>query len=232
MGPGGIEQYREYVVVHLSFLKGMSTMNKKLVIVSCVVAAVVLAFSGCEPTGKTEIKTEAKSKTEAKVKTEAPSKFVLRVNCAATEPYTDKASNLWLPDQYMEEGKTWGAMDGMEVDRGELGIAGTDAPKVYETERYMMSEYKFKVPNGKYTVRLHFAETYSGIGGEGERVFSVTINGKNVLEDFDVYKAAGGPEKPVVKEFKGIAVTNGELVIGFVSNIENPEINGIEILSE
>jgi hypothetical protein len=207
-------------------------MNKKLVIVSCVVAAVVLAFSGCEPTGKTKIKTEAKSKTEAKVKTEAPSKFVLRVNCAATEPYTDKTSNLWQPDQVMEEGKTWGAMDGMEADRGELSIAGTDAPKVYETERYMMSEYKFKVPSGKYTVRLHFAETYTGIGGEGERVFSVTINDKTVLKDFDPYKEAGGPEKPIVKEFKGIAVTNGELVIGFVSNIENPEINGIEILSE
>jgi hypothetical protein len=226
MGPGGIEQYREYVGVHLSFLKGMSTMNRKVVIVSSIVAAVVLAFSGCEPTGKTKIKTEAKSKTEA------PSKFVLRVNCAAIEPYTDKAGNKWLPDQYMEEGKAWGAMDGMEVDRGELGITGTDAPKVYETERYMMSEYKFKVPNGKYTVRLHFAETYSGIGGKDERVFSVTINNKGVLEDFDVYKAAGGPEKPVVKAFKGVTVTNGELVIGFVSNIENPEINGIEILSE
>jgi hypothetical protein len=216
----------------------MSTMNKKLVIVSCIVAAAVLTLSGCEPTGKTKIKTEAKSKAEAKIKTEAksktaaPSKFVLRVNCAATEPYTDKAGNLWQPDQIMEEGKMWGAMDGMEVDRGELGITGTNAPKVYETERYMMSGYKFKVPNGKYTVRLHFAETYSGIGGAGERVFSVTINDKSALEDFDVYKAAGGPEKPAVKEFKGLTVTNGELVIGFVSNIENPEINGIEILSE
>ncbi|MFZ0035323.1 MAG: malectin [Sedimentisphaerales bacterium] len=214
-------------------------MVKKLVIASCIVTMVVLAFPGCEPTGKTEIKTEAKSKTEAKVsteakvKTEAPSKIVLRVNCAATEPYTDKAGNKWLPDQYWEEGKTtWGAMDGMEVDRGELNITGTDAPKIYETERYMMSAYKFKVPNGKYTVRLHFAETYSGITGEGERVFSVTINDKGVLEDFDVYKAAGGPEKPVVKEFKGVTVTNGELAIGFTSNIENPEINGIEILSE
>ena len=154
------------------------------------------------------------------------------MNCAATEPYTDKAGNQWLPDQYMEEGKTWGAIDGMEVDRGDLGITGTDAPKIYETERYMMSAYKFKVPNGKYTVRLHFAETYSGIAGEGERVFSVTINDKIVLKDFDPYKEAGGPEKPVVKEFKGVTVTNGELVIGFISNIENPEINGIEILSE
>lgn len=194
-------------------------MAKELVIVSCVVTVVVLAFSGCATMG------------EAEVKTEAP-KFVLRVNCAATEPYSDKTGNLWLPDQYMEEGKTWGVLDGMTVSRGDLGITGTTAPKVYETERYMMSAYKFKVPNGKYTVRLHFAETCPGIAGEGERVFSVTINDKVVLENFDVYKEAGGPKKPIFKEFKGVTITNEGLVIGFISNIENPEINGIEILSE
>jgi len=194
-------------------------MAKELVIVSCVIAVVFLAFSGCATTG------------EAEVETEAP-KFVLRVNCAAYEPYTDKAGNLWLPDQYVEEGETWGVLDGMTVERGDLGITGTDAPRIYETERYMMSAYEFKVPNGKYTVRLHFAETYYGIIGEGERVFSVTINDKVVLEDLDVYKETGGVEKPLVKEFKGVKVTNGELVIGFISNIENPEINGIEILSE
>jgi hypothetical protein len=95
-----------------------------------------------------------------------------------------------------------------------------------------MSAYKFVVPNSKYTVRLHFAETYEGITGEGQRVFSVTINNNVVLKDLDVYKEAGGAKKPVVKEFKGVAVTGKELVIGFVSNIQNPEINGIEILAE
>jgi hypothetical protein len=199
-------------------------MGKGWVIVSCIIAAMVSTFSGCEPTKSAKVKTEA-------TKAEAP-KFVLRVNCAAIEPYTDKAGNVWQPDQMLEEGKNWGTMDGMTVERGDLGITGTDSPKIYETERYLMSEYKFKVPNGKYTVRLHFAETYTGIGGEGERVFSVTINNKTVLKNFDVYKEAGGPEIPVVKEFKGVAVTKGELVIGFVSDIENPEINGIEILSE
>ena len=190
-------------------------MARGLVIVSCIVAVVVLVFSGCATISGTK----------------AP-KFVLRVNCAATEPYTDNAGNIWLVDQTMEEGKAWGYVDGMTVDRGELGITGTDAPKIYETERYSMSAYKFKVPSDKYTVRLHFAETYDGITGEGQRIFSVTINEKTVLEDFDPYKEAGGFQKPVVKTIKGQTITNGELVIGFVSNIQNPEINGIEILSE
>jgi hypothetical protein len=95
-----------------------------------------------------------------------------------------------------------------------------------------MSAYKFTLPNGKYTVRLHFAETFEGITGEGQRVFSVSINDKTVLKDLDLYKETGTWKKPIVKEFKKVAVTDKKLVIGFTSNIENPEINGIEILSE
>ena len=95
-----------------------------------------------------------------------------------------------------------------------------------------MEGYKFTIPNGKYTVRLFFAETYDGITAEGERVFSVSINGKTVLNDFDPFKEAGGYEKPVVKTIKDVDVTNGQLDIGFIMNIQNPEINGIEIISQ
>ncbi len=198
----------------------METMTKKLVLACCLIAASLLVFSGCKPSSGMTAK-------KAKL-----AKLVLRVNCAAFEPYTDKAANVWLPDQDMEEGLKWGAVYGMTIDRGDLGIAGTDAPKIYETERYSMDAYEFVVPNGKYTVRLHFAETFEGIIDAGERVFSVTINGKTVLKDFDPFEVAGGYEKPIVKEFKSVAVTDGKLTVGFVPDIENPEINGIEILSE
>jgi hypothetical protein len=120
----------------------------------------------------------------------------------------------------------------MTIDRGDVSIPGTDAPRVYQLERYSMPAYRFTVPNGKYTVRLHFAETYEGITEAGQRVFSVNINDNVVLPDFDVFKAAGGFQKPVVKEFKGITVTNEKLFIGFTPKVENPEINGIEIFSE
>lgn len=229
-------------------------MAKKLVFLICTVAAGLFLLSGCTASEKAKIEKtklekakvgEAKSKgvkvkyepievAKLEVRLEEPKtqKLVLRVNCGATEPYTDKAGKVWLSDQYLESGKDWGVADGMTVERGELNIAGTDSPKIYETERYSMTAYKFTVPNGKYSVRLHFAETFDGISGEGQRVFSVSINDKIVLKDLDLYKEAGGPQKPLVKEFKNISVTNKELVIGFTSNIENPEINGIEILSE
>ena len=46
-----------------------------------------------------------------------------------------------------------------------------------------------------------------------------------------MFKAAGGANKPVIKEFKGVAVTD-KLAIDFETNEQNPEINGIEILAE
>ncbi len=175
--------------------------------------------------------TEVAEKAE-EVRESKDTKTVLRVNCGAYEPYTDKAGNIWLADQDMGTDKKWGAIGGDTVDRDDLGITDTNSPVVYETERYGMDGYKFSVPNGNYTIRLHFAETYSDIYGVGDRVFSVTINEKPVIEDFDPFKEAGGLNKPVVKTIEGVTVTNGELVIGFVFGIQNPEINGIEIISE
>jgi hypothetical protein len=158
-------------------------------------------------------------------------KFVLRVDCGAFESYKDKLGNVWSADQELGPGKTWGADDGMTVDRLGVGVTGTDMPPIYETERYSMGSYKFTVPNGKYTVRLHFAETFEGIMGPGERVFSVSVQGQTVLKDLDLFKAVGDL-KPLVKEYQGVSVENGPLVIGFTPNIENPQICGIEILAE
>ncbi|MEN6338034.1 MAG: malectin domain-containing carbohydrate-binding protein, partial [Phycisphaerales bacterium] len=60
---------------------------------------------------------------------------------------------------------------------------------------------------------------------------SVSIQGQEALKDLDIYKTVG-PLKPLVKEYKGVSVDKGELVIGFTPNIENPQICGIEILGE
>ncbi len=164
--------------------------------------------------------------------TAAPArKFVLRVDCGAVDPYKDKFGNIWAADQDLEAGKSWGAVYGSILDRPDVGITGTEIPRIYETERYSMDSYKFTVPNGRYTVRLHFAETFEGIMGPQERVFSVSVPGQEVLKDLDLFRTVGFL-KPLVKEYKGVSVENGPLVIGFTPNIENPQICGIEILGE
>jgi len=56
--------------------------------------------------------------------------------------------------------------------------------------------------SGSYVVRLVFAE----IDGArpGERVFDVAIQGKAALRAFDIARAAGGTNRPVVKEFRAV----------------------------
>jgi hypothetical protein len=51
---------------------------------------------------------------------------------------------------------------------------------------------------------LHFAEPDRL--GPGQRLFSVALQGRTVLEDFDIVKEAGGPQRAVVREFPGIRV--------------------------
>jgi endoglucanase len=216
----------------------------RLVIGGCMVVGLLLA--GCHQSDSSvaqEPTTSPQPQTPTTVEATQPpappvaaapalaKKFVLRVDCGAFEPYTDKSGNVWAADQELGAGKTWGADYGSTMDRVGVGVTGTDIAAIYETERYSMDAYKFTVPNGKYTVRLHFAETFEGIVGPGERVFSVSVQGQEVLKDLDLFKTVGAL-KPLVKEYKGMSVENGQLVIGFTYNIENPQICGIEILAE
>lgn len=163
----------------------------------------------------------------------AQGKFALRVNAGDSGSYTDKAGNVWKGDKDYTKGGGYGFVGGDTIDRGSsMKIEGTNDPKIYQTERYSMDRFVAEVPNGKYTVRLHFAETYDGIDTDGPRVFDVKIQGAVVLKDLDVAKTAGKVQKALIKESKDIAVTNGILQIDFVAKQQNPEINGIEIIAE
>lgn len=144
----------------------------------------------------------------------------VRIKAGGFEPFTDAQGNKWLPDQ--------GFADGETVERPDIEIANTETPAIYRSERYAMTAFSYPVPNGKYTVKLHFCETYEGIYGPGERVFSFNVEGHE-FRDFDVWVKAGGPLRAYI-ETVNVDVTDGKLDITFAFNIENPEINGIEIL--
>ncbi|MGD9162628.1 MAG: malectin [Desulfobacteraceae bacterium] len=213
-------------------------MTKKMIFTVSLVALTLLLQYGCngpevaeEPTDTAQIEVAVAAEPAAAA-TENAEEFVLRVDCGSYSEYTDDAGNVWQADQEKTDDNKWGAVYGSVVGRSGLGIEGSDCPIIYENERYSMDAYEFDVPNGKYTVTLHFAETYEGIYGEGERVFNVSINGKEVLKDLDPYKEAGDFNTPAVKEFKGIEPADGKITIGFTYGVENPQINGIEIVSE
>jgi len=143
----------------------------------------------------------------------------IRINAGAFEPYTDPRGNVWAPETGIEDGNT--------IDRGDIPIADTDMAPIYRTEHYSMTRFTQAVPNGNYTVKLHFAETFDGITDKGQRVFSVKVQDKE-LKDLDIFAEVGFC-KALLKTFD-VSVSNGKLIIVFTPNIENPEINGIEIV--
>ncbi|MBN1816716.1 MAG: hypothetical protein JW828_05105, partial [Sedimentisphaerales bacterium] len=140
-----------------------------------------------------ETSTVAPAPVSAPPSAPVPSKMVIRVACGAYQPYTDKDGNLWLPDEVKAPGASLSPPDGMTVERAEdFEVPNVAFPQIFRTERYSMSAYEFHLPNGKYTVRLHFAECFTGITGVGQRVYSFAVQGQKPEIDFDLYKEAGG----------------------------------------
>lgn len=144
----------------------------------------------------------------------------VRIKCGVTENMTDSEGNVWLADEGYADGDTYSLDD--------ANITNTTDQALYRTERYGMTSYNFLVPNGKYTVKLLFAEIYSGITGPGDRVFSFNVQGHE-FKDFDIWVKAGGFDTAYIQSVD-VDVTNGTLNITFTPNVENPKINGIEIL--
>jgi len=102
---------------------------------------------------------------------------------------------------------------------------------VYQSQRYGNFTYTATglTPGASYSVRLDFAEIYWN--SAGQRVFNVTINGTQVLTDFDIFAQAGGKDKALAETFTATADASGAITIGFISVKNNAAVNGIEILT-
>ncbi len=149
-----------------------------------------------------------------------PADKVIRIKAAATAPHTDETGVVWLSDE--------GLLDGETTERSALEIKNTKTPSLYLSERFSMTKFSKKIPNGKYIVKLHFAETYEGITGPGQRVFTFNVEGHE-FKNFDIWVKSGGALSAYI-ETVPVTVTGGQLDITFTSEIENPQINAIEII--
>jgi hypothetical protein len=104
---------------------------------------------------------------------------------------------------------------------------------VYQTENYGAMTYTIPGlnPSEPYIANLHFAEIY--FNGAGAREFNVSINGTQVLANFDVFAAAGGKNIAIVKSFEAAANGSGEIVIELsIGSMNVPKISGIQILGQ
>jgi hypothetical protein len=140
--------------------------------------------------------------------------------------YTDRSGRAWDSDRYFQGGSVF--------DSGDRPIFGTREPRLYQSRREGSFSYDIPLAPGVYELRLYFAETLYGEnnaagGGETSRLFDIFINGKRVLQDFDVIGEAGATTADI-RAFKDIMpAADGKLHLRFEKATNPAFVNAIEI---
>jgi hypothetical protein len=172
--------------------------------------------------------------------TAASGDVLYRVNAGGQSVPATSGSD-WIADasgsQYSSGGSDYsGGLSASEITNP------TDAPtEVFASERYGDHSWSFDVTSGEsYEVRLYFAEIFHApgapgegddVGGDGEvgdRVFDVSIEGQQVLDDYDIV-ADVGAGTGTVKTFEATP-TDGTLDVSFTTEVDNAKISAIEVV--
>jgi hypothetical protein len=156
----------------------------------------------------------------AAVSSQVPS-YIYQINCggSAATPYS--------ADQFFSGGTTVSVGNTITIP-GSLSVPAPQA--VYQAERYGNMTYTITglTAYKRYLVRLHFSENYWT--GANQRLFDVSINSTLVLDNFDVYVAAGNAQfTAIIREFYTNANSSGQIVIQFTTVTDNAVVMGIEI---
>ena len=138
---------------------------------------------------------------------------IIRINLCGAR-YVDNSGNVWEEDRAYHSGSC-GCLDMPTTDilKTTDNISGTNDQPIFQTMR--MGEkmrYRFDLPNGKYRVRILFAETYwESSDAEAENVY---IQGEEVLSHFNIFDEVGH-DAALCKDFV-TQVTEERLDIDFV----------------
>jgi beta-galactosidase len=174
----------------------------------------------------------------------------MNILLGANRYFTDDEQQLWIPDQPYKKG-SWGSVGGKIfkiTGNGRLpygtdkNISATGNDPVYQTQQTGIKKYQFDLPDGSYELTLHFAELLGGqvkelpynlsdperIEPNGKRVFNVYVNGKLLLDNFDI--AAQYGSATAVQKKTTITVSNGAgIEIEFKSIEGEPVLNAIQV---
>lgn len=122
------------------------------------------------------------------------------------ENFTDQDGKTWTGSRIFD-GKTYGHDGGTSVTDDDV-----DNPLAGSAQRGILA-FRAVVPNGAYEVGLYFCEYWTD--NSSRRVFSVAVERKTVLRNFDLLRAAGGQGRPFIVPIRKVIVKDGRLDIDF-----------------
>lgn len=146
-------------------------------------------------------------------------KVVLAIKCGGPA-YTASDGTVYAADEYFA--------GGLEYETSAT-IQNTNDPALYNKYRFTRDVpfgYAIPLPNGNYVVTLKFCETKPE-NKVGTRVANYALQGKTVLENFDIFATAGA-YTPVEKSFN-VTVTDGTLKIDVTRVAGAPRLDDIVI---
>ena len=158
---------------------------------------------------------------------------LVRILCGSRQAYVDRTGNEWLPDRFFVGGS---AVASNASVKGCLPTSGDQ--KLYQTGRQGKDfSYSIPVKPGLYTVRLKLAETT--YKWSFERPFNVSVNGRQMLRNFDICQAARGSQTAYERVFRNVAPdADGMIQLRFTGGFEprqqtdNAMVQAIEVLPE
>ncbi len=115
----------------------------------------------------------------------------------------------------------------------ESGVSNPPPVGVFYNERYGNAfGYAFSglEPGWPYNLRLDFMEPV--FTGPGQRVFNVSINGNEVLTDYDIFADAGARFKATAKSFAANADPTGRITVLFSAVKSVALVNGLELTAQ
>ncbi len=165
---------------------------------------------------------EGGNSNEASATPQVSSLPTTRINSGGSQYVSPSTGNTFVADTYFTGGST--------TSYSNRDILNTTDDTLYLRIRYGTSfGYAIPTANGNYTLRLHFAECY--YTSANQRRFNVTVNGTQVLTNYDIFTAAGGSNRAVVVSVP-VTVTNGVVNINFATTLSgrNATISAIELV--
>ena len=132
-------------------------------------------------------------------------------------------------DQSYSGGSNYSTADVIDTS----GVSNPAPQAVWQTCR-AASSFSYNVSGltagASYTVALDFSDSWATAAGQ--RVFDVSINGTQVLTNFDIIATAGKKDKALQEIFTATANGSGQIAVAFNSvSGDGPLVNGIEVLS-
>jgi hypothetical protein len=166
----------------------------------------------------------------------ADNSVLYRINAGGPELAAIDCGPAWLADEdatspFRNDGSN---ATGWSPGAGVTAAVPAGTPRaIFDSERWSPSDnpamqWSFPAAAGSHLqVRLYFSNGYDGTSQPGQRVFDVTLDGTLVLNDYDIVADVGN-RTGTMKPFN--ITSDGTVNIDFSHVVENPLINGIEIV--